>query len=56
METTPASQSPESYSPARSVHSAGVSSASSPAEAVSPEYTGVASTTGDPPRPQRCPN
>lgn len=46
-ETTPASQSPESYSPARSVHSVGVSSASSPAEAVSPEYTGGASTTGD---------
>lgn len=46
-ETTPASQSPESYSPARSVHSVGVSSASSPTEAVSPEYTGVASTTGD---------
>ncbi|CAG03413.1 unnamed protein product, partial [Tetraodon nigroviridis] len=38
-ETTPAPQSPESYSPARSVHSAGVSSASSPTEAVSPEYT-----------------
>lgn len=46
-ETTPASQSPESYSPARSVHSVGVSSASSPTEAVSPEYPGGASTTGD---------
>lgn len=46
-ETTPTSPDPESYSPTRSVHSVGVSSASSPIEAVSPEYTGGASTTGD---------
>lgn len=46
-ETTPTSPSPGSYSPARSVHSAGVSSASSPTAAVSPEYTGVTSTTGE---------
>ncbi|TKS73296.1 Transcription factor RFX4 [Collichthys lucidus] len=45
-ETTPTSPSPGSYSPARSVHSVGVSSASSPTAAVSPEYTGVTSTTG----------
>lgn len=46
-ETTPTSPSPASYSPARSVHSVGVSSASSPTAAVSPEYTGVTSTTGE---------
>lgn len=46
-ETTPTSPSPGSYSPARSVHSVGVSSASSPTAAVSPEYTGVPSTTGE---------
>ncbi|XP_005745974.1 transcription factor RFX4 isoform X1 [Pundamilia nyererei] len=45
-ETAPASPSPGSYSPARSVHSVGVSSASSPTAAVSPEYTGVPATTG----------
>ncbi|KAM7396542.1 hypothetical protein PAMP_019575 [Pampus punctatissimus] len=44
-ETTPTSPSPASFSPARSVHSVGVSSASSPIAAVSPEYTGVTSTT-----------
>lgn len=46
-ETTPTSPSPGSYSPAPSVHSVGVSSASSPTAAVSPEYTGVTSTTGE---------
>lgn len=46
-ETTPPSPSPGSYSPARSVHSVGVSSASSPTAAVSPEYTGVTATTGE---------
>lgn len=46
-ETTPTSPDPESYSPTRSVHSVGVSSVSSPTEAVSPEYTGGTSTTGD---------
>uniref|UniRef100_A0A3Q3ILC8 RFX-type winged-helix domain-containing protein n=1 Tax=Monopterus albus TaxID=43700 RepID=A0A3Q3ILC8_MONAL len=45
-ETTPASPSPESYSPARSVHSVGVSSNSSPTAAVSPEYTSVTASTG----------
>lgn len=46
-ETTPTSPSPGSYSPARSVHSVGVSSASSPTAAVSPDYTGVSTTTGE---------
>lgn len=47
-ETTPTSPSPGSFSPAGSVHSVGVSSASSPtAAARSPEYTGVAATTGE---------
>ncbi|CAM9164010.1 unnamed protein product, partial [Lampetra planeri] len=45
-ETTTASPSPASYSPARSVHSVGVSSASSPTADASPEYTGVPTTTG----------
>ncbi|XP_075870908.1 transcription factor RFX4 isoform X2 [Nelusetta ayraudi] len=45
-EATPTSPSPGSYSPARSVHSVGVSSASSPAEAASLEYSGVPTTTG----------
>ncbi|XP_075870909.1 transcription factor RFX4 isoform X3 [Nelusetta ayraudi] len=44
-EATPTSPSPGSYSPARSVHSVGVSSASSPAEAASLEYSGVPTTT-----------
>lgn len=46
-ETTATSPSPGSYSPARSVHSVGVSSASSPTAAVSPEYTGVTASTGE---------
>ena len=46
-ETTPTSPSPGSYSPTRSVHSVGVSSASSPTAAVSPEYPGVPATTGE---------
>lgn len=46
-EATPTSPSPGSYSPARSVHSVGVSSASSPAEAASLEYSGVPTTTGE---------
>ncbi|KAF3854661.1 hypothetical protein F7725_022716 [Dissostichus mawsoni] len=44
-EPTPTSPSPGSFSPARSVHSVGVSSASSPTAAVSPEYSGVPTTT-----------
>ncbi|KAJ4937603.1 hypothetical protein JOQ06_002236 [Pogonophryne albipinna] len=45
-EPTPTSPSPGSFSPARSVHSVGVSSASSPTAAVSPEFSGVPTTTG----------
>ncbi|KAM4553395.1 transcription factor RFX4 isoform 1-T1 [Fundulus diaphanus] len=45
-ETTPTSPSPGSYSPARSVQSVDVSSASSPTAALSPEYTGVPTSTG----------
>ncbi|XP_037539125.1 transcription factor RFX4 [Nematolebias whitei] len=45
-ETTPTSPSPGSYSPARSVQSVDVSSASSPTAALSPEYTGVTTSTG----------
>ncbi|MEQ2251673.1 regulatory factor X, 4 (influences HLA class II expression) [Ilyodon furcidens] len=45
-ETTPTSPSPGSYSPARSVQSVDVSSASSPTAALSPEYTGVTASTG----------
>ncbi|MED6254949.1 hypothetical protein ATANTOWER_002399 [Ataeniobius toweri] len=44
-ETTPTSPSPGSYSPARSVQSVDVSSASSPTAALSPEYTGVTTST-----------
>ncbi|KAL2093453.1 hypothetical protein ACEWY4_010765 [Coilia grayii] len=43
-ETTPSS--PAAYSPAKSVHSVGVPALSSPTSAQSPEYTGVATTTG----------
>lgn len=46
-ETTPTSPSPGSYSPARSVQSVDVSSASSPTAALSPEYTGVTTSTGE---------
>ncbi|XP_033824675.1 transcription factor RFX4 isoform X1 [Periophthalmus magnuspinnatus] len=45
-ETTPTPPSPGPYSPARSVHSVGVSSTGSPTAAVSPEYPGVPTTTG----------
>ncbi|PWA14302.1 hypothetical protein CCH79_00012364 [Gambusia affinis] len=45
-ETSPTSPSPGSYSPARSVQSVDVSSASSPTAALSPEYTGVTASTG----------
>ncbi|KAK7880742.1 hypothetical protein WMY93_032618, partial [Mugilogobius chulae] len=45
-ETTPTPPSPGPYSPARSVHSVGVSSAGSPTAAVSPEYPGAPATTG----------
>ncbi|KAI4825889.1 hypothetical protein KUCAC02_021550 [Chaenocephalus aceratus] len=44
-EPTPTSPSPGSFSPARSVHSVGVSSDSSPTAAVSPEFSGVPTTT-----------
>uniref|UniRef100_A0A8C5EIH2 RFX-type winged-helix domain-containing protein n=1 Tax=Gouania willdenowi TaxID=441366 RepID=A0A8C5EIH2_GOUWI len=43
-ETTPTSPSPGSYSPARSVHSVGMSSGSSPTAAVSPEFPAVTTT------------
>lgn len=46
-ETTPTSPSPGSYSPARSVQSVDVSSASSPTAALSPEYPGVTASTGE---------
>nr|XP_005990889.1 PREDICTED: transcription factor RFX4 isoform X1 [Latimeria chalumnae] len=46
IEPTPPSPSPVPYSPAKSVTSVEIPSASSPVSSQSPEYTGIATTTG----------